>query len=119
MLTPIPDEWLTPQGFSRLYREGGETFRTFARQVYDYLETMRPGRSVTFRRYQGTPKLEWCVRTAAIFLLAADHWRQYDLMDDRITIRRHRTPHPHTTPPSTHYRPTATISEATRRMYGK
>lgn len=92
MLPTIPDEWLTPQGFSRLYREGGETFRTFARQVYDYLETMHPGRSVTFRRYQGSPKLEWCVRTAAIFLLTADHWRNYDLMDDRITIRRHRTP---------------------------
>lgn len=124
MSPPIPDEWLTPQGFSRLYREGGEAFRTFARQVYDYLETMRPGRSVTFRRYQGSPKLEWCVRTAAIFLLAADHWRNYDLMDDRITIRRHRTP-PTRTPPTrtpptnTHYRPTATISQATRRMYGK
>ena len=119
LLPPIPDEWLTPQGFSRLYREGGETFRTFARQVYDYLETMHPGRSVTFRRYQGSPKLEWCVRTAAIFLLTADHWRQYDLMDDRITIRRHRTPPTRTPPPNTHYRPTATISQATRRMYGK
>ena len=47
LLPPIPDEWLTTQGFSRLYREGGDAFRTFARQVYDYLETMRPGRSVT------------------------------------------------------------------------
>ena len=118
LLPTIPDEWLTPQGFSRLYREGCETFRTFARQVYDYLETMRPGRSVTFRRYQGSPKLEWCVRTAAIFLLAADHWRNYDLMDDRITIRRHRTPPTRPTPTNTHYRPTATISQATRRMYG-
>nr|DAW09914.1 MAG TPA: hypothetical protein [Caudoviricetes sp.] len=95
MATTIPDEWLTPQGFSRLYREGGETFRTFARQVYDYLETMHPGRSVTFRRYQGSPKLEWCVRTAALFLLTADHWLHYDLMDDRITIRRHHTHTPH------------------------
>ena len=117
-MPPIPDEWLTPQGFSRLYREGGETFRTFARQVYDYLETMHPGRSVTFRRYQGSPKLEWCVRTAAIFLLSGNHWREYDLMDDRLTIRRRPKPRP-THSHTTAYRPTATMSEGTRKLYGK
>lgn len=113
-----PDEWLTPEGFHRLYHEGGEPFRTFARQVYDYLETMHPGRSVTFRRYQGSPKLEWCVRTAAIFLLSGNHWREYDLMDDRLTIRRRPKPRP-THSHTTAYRPTATMSEGTRKLYGK
>lgn len=52
---------------------------------------MPPGRSVTFRRYEGE-RLEWCIAAAAVYLLEADHWREYQLMDDKLTIHRLRRP---------------------------
>lgn len=74
-------------GFRPLWRDGPEAFKTFARQMYAYLDEMRPGRSVTFRRYEGE-KLRWAIATAAAYLLEGDHWKTYQLMDDYLTIRR-------------------------------
>lgn len=83
---PIDREWLTVRGFNRLWREN-EEFRAFARQVYHYLETMRPGRVVTFRRYSGR-KLEWCIRTAGAFLSESIHRWDWWIGDDYLSVHR-------------------------------
>lgn len=83
---PIEREWLTVRGFNRLWREN-EEFRAFARQVYHYLETMRPGRVVTFRRYSGR-KLEWCIRTAGAFLSESIHRWDWWIGDDYLSVHR-------------------------------
>lgn len=83
-MSTIPDEWLTLEGFHRLWHES-EAFRKFAEQVYTYLCTMPVGRGVSFERYDGT-KLEWCVRTAAAFLLEGNNWRYYELSGNRLVV---------------------------------
>ena len=77
--------------FRHLWLKGPEEFRTFARQMHDYLYNMTPGRSETFRRYEGE-RLEWCIAAAAAFLVEGEHWREYQLMDDKLTIHRLRRP---------------------------
>lgn len=103
---PIDQEWLTVSGFNRLWR-ADEQFREFARQVYNYLENMRPGRVVTFRRYSGQ-KLEWCIRTASTFLLESIHRWDWWIGDDFMSVHRSavhfdptETPHPSRKAPKT------------------
>jgi hypothetical protein len=87
----VPDEWLTLSGFHRLWHES-EAFRAFALKAYAYLCTMPVGRGCTFERYEGE-RLEWCIRTAAAFLLEGDNWRYYELSDDRLTVwHKHKEP---------------------------
>lgn len=57
--------------------------------MYDYLDRMRPGRAVTFRRYTGE-RLEWCLLTAATFFLEGDHWREFRFSDDFLTLYREK-----------------------------
>lgn len=83
---PIDREWLTVRGFNRLWSED-EEFRAFARQVYHYLDSMRPGRVVTFRRYTGK-KLEWCIRTAGAFLSESIHRWDWWIGDDYLSVHR-------------------------------
>lgn len=85
---PYPLEWLNPStGFRPLWTGGGVEFQQFARQLYDYLDQMPRGRSVTFRRYTGR-RLQWCIATAAAYLHEGTHWLEFQLMDDYLTIRR-------------------------------
>lgn len=84
----LPSEWLTLDGFNRMMREDPAAV-AFARKVYGYLERMHPGRACTFVRYV-RPQLEWCVRTAAAFILEGGHWREYSLSDDLLTVSRER-----------------------------
>lgn len=92
----VPPEWLTMEGFHRVWKES-EAFREFATKVYTYLCTMPVGRGVTFERYEGQ-KLEWCVRTAAAFMLEGHNWRYYELSDDYLTVW-HKRKEPHTVLP--------------------
>ena len=62
-------------------------FYDFAIKVYDYFETMIPGRSVSFEKYQGK-KLEWVVKVACLFVTTNNHFYEYELSDDCTRLRR-------------------------------
>lgn len=62
-------------------------FYDFAIKVYDYFETMIPGRSVSFEKYQGE-KLEWVVKVACLFVTTNNHFYEYELSDDCTRLRR-------------------------------
>ncbi len=86
--TAVRTDWLALDGFRRMVNASSAA-RAFAHKVYGYLDRMAPGRSCTFARY-GLPQLEWCVRTAVAFILEGEHWREYSLSEDCLTIRRER-----------------------------
>ena len=65
-------------------------FYAYARQVYDYLELMKPG---TIMKIQAAEdKLPWLLVTVGAFLAAGQHWMDYETSDDYAKRRRKPLP---------------------------
>lgn len=75
-----------PAEFNRRWRSDGR-FRAFAAQVYDYLDRMRPGRTLRLDGYSGE-KLDWIVLTAAAYLSEGLNSMTHCFADDYRSIRR-------------------------------
>ena len=65
-----------------------ETAERYIRQVYDYLELMKPGTILHLNAPED--KLPWMLVAVGAFLPAGDHWLDYDLNDDYTKVRRRR-----------------------------
>lgn len=67
-----------------------ETAYRYIKQVYDYLELMKPG---TILNLQADPtRLPWMLVACGAFLTASDHWIDYELNDDYTKVRRKFVP---------------------------
>lgn len=58
----------------------------YAIQVFDYLETMLPGKVLNLKA-DDPDKLKWLLVTAAAFLMSGEHWMDYELNDDFTKVR--------------------------------
>ena len=77
--------------FTALWNSG-ERFRTFAEQVYRYLERMKPGTVLMLERYSGE-QLEWIIKTACVFILEGDNSLEYEFNEDyTAVVHRHVDP---------------------------
>lgn len=65
-------------------------FYDYARQVYDYLETMKPGTIIKLQ--EAEEKLRWLLVTVGAFLAAGQHWMDFETNDDYTKVRRKPLP---------------------------
>lgn len=72
--------------FNRLFR-CNKKFHDFAKQVYSYLDAMKPGRVLRLNKYSGE-KLEWIVRTACAFICEGNHWIDFEFSSDYMAVHR-------------------------------
>lgn len=63
----------------------------YAIQVFDYLETMAPGKVLNLKA-DDPDKLKWLVVTVAAFLSSGEHWMDYELNDDFTKVRHTDVP---------------------------
>lgn len=61
-------------------------FYEYAKQVYDYLEVMKPGRILKLQETDN--KLPWLLVTTGAFLASSDHWMDFELNDEYTLLRR-------------------------------
>lgn len=61
-------------------------FYEYAKQVYDYLELMKPGKILKLQ--ETDDKLPWLLVTIGAFLVSSDHWMDFELNDDYTLLRR-------------------------------
>lgn len=67
-----------------------EQSAAYIRQVYDYLELMKPG---TILKLQADKEeLPWMLVAVGAFLPAQDHWMDFELNDDYTRLRRKPLP---------------------------
>lgn len=69
-----------------------ERAATYIRQVYDYLELMKPATILSLQA--DNDKLPWTLVAVGAFLPAQDHWMDFELNDDYTKLRRKPLP-PH------------------------
>ena len=69
-----------------------EKAAAYIRQVYDYLELMKPGTILNLQADK--EKLPWMLVAVGAFLPAQDHWMDYELNDGCTRLRRKPLP-PH------------------------
>lgn len=62
-------------------------FYEYARQVYDYLELMKPGSVLNLQASQ-EEHLKWLLVTVGAFLAASEHWMDFETNDDYTKLRR-------------------------------
>lgn len=63
-----------------------EQVATYIRQVYDYLERMKPGTILNLQADKD--KLPWMLVAVGAFLPAQEHWMDFELNDDYTKLRR-------------------------------
>ena len=68
-----------------MMRETG--FYEFARQVFDYLELMKPGSVLNLQASQ-EEHLKWLLVTVGAVLAASEHWMDFESNDDYTKLRR-------------------------------
>lgn len=67
-----------------------EAASAYMRQVYDYLELMKPNKRINL---QASPdKLPWLLVSVGAFLAASDHWIDFELNDDYTKLKRKFVP---------------------------
>ena len=81
---PFKDELFLVSEFNKRW-SADAGFRDFARQVYSYLDHMKPNKILRLDRYTGK-KLEWIVLTAAAFIAEGVHSMDYFFTDDFTAI---------------------------------
>lgn len=69
-----------------------ERAATYIREVYDYLELMKPATILNLQADKD--KLSWMLVAVGAFLPAQDHWMDFELNDDYTRLRRKPLP-PH------------------------
>lgn len=62
----------------------------YARQVYDYLELMKPG--TIMKMQEAEDKILWLLVTVGAFLAAGQHWMDFETSDDYTKLRRKPLP---------------------------
>lgn len=67
-----------------------EQAATYIRQVYDYLEMMKPGTILNLQADKD--KLPWMLVAVGAFLPAQEHWMDFELNDDYTRLRRKSLP---------------------------
>ena len=67
-----------------------EQSASYIRQVYDYLELMKPGTILNLQADK--EKLPWLLVAVGAFLPAQDHWMDFELNDDYTRLRRKPLP---------------------------
>lgn len=67
-----------------------EPAAAYIRQVYDYLELMKPGTILNLNADK--EKLPWMLVAVGAFLPAQDHWMDFELNDDYTRLRRKPLP---------------------------
>ncbi len=63
---------------------------TYIRQVYDYLEVMKPDTILNLQADKD--KLPWMLVAVGVFLPAQEHWMDFELNDDYTKLRRKPLP---------------------------
>lgn len=61
-------------------------FYEYAMPVYNYLETMKPGKVI--KLIASEDRIEWLIKTVCLFIASGEHWREYELNADYTKIRR-------------------------------
>ncbi len=69
-----------------------EQASVYIRQVYDYLELMKPATILNLQADKD--KLPWMLVAVGAFLPAQEHWMDFELNDDYTRLRRKPLP-PH------------------------
>lgn len=67
-----------------------EQAAAYIRQVYDYLEMMKPGTILNLQADKD--KLPWMLVAVGAFLPAQEHWMDFELNDDYTRLRRKPLP---------------------------
>jgi hypothetical protein len=62
----------------------------YMHQVYDYLELMETGTTISL--HEDTQKLPWLLVACGAFMAASDHWIDFELNDDYTKLRRRFVP---------------------------
>ena len=60
-------------------------FYEYAMPVYNYLETMKPGKVI--KLIASEDRIEWLIKTVCLFIASGEHWREYELNADYTKIR--------------------------------
>lgn len=67
-----------------------EQAAAYIRQVYDYLELMKPGTILNLQADK--EKLPWMLVAVGAFLPASDHWMDFELNNDYTRLQRKPLP---------------------------